>query len=351
MFPNRHFPEKLSPVELDQYLANGWYRMGQSLFTTHFLNFDNDFFSALWIRLELTGFSFNKRQRKLLRRNAKFRTIVRRAFIDEEKESLYQKYRLYFPGTLSPTLHSLMNDELSYNIFDSQEIAVFDEEKLIAFSFFDKGKTSTASITGIYHPGYKQYSLGYFSMLQEIAYSQQHGFAWYYPGYVVPGYPRFDYKLRIGQVEYFQIPRKEWIPYATYKRENDPLVLITSRLQQMEAAIASMGIPSRMVFYPHFAAVLYSLWAEPYLDYPVFLHCFPHPSDTMCFLVYDLQADQYRALECFVSAELEYPLGHPYYKAGTQNPYYKYIFCVNEVLAASSEPLTMATEILEWQVR
>jgi leucyl-tRNA---protein transferase len=46
MFAQVHSPESLHPVELDRYLDNGWFRMGQTIFTTNFLNFNNELFSA-----------------------------------------------------------------------------------------------------------------------------------------------------------------------------------------------------------------------------------------------------------------------------------------------------------------
>ncbi|MBA4056534.1 MAG: arginyl-tRNA--protein arginylyltransferase, partial [Marivirga sp.] len=53
MFAQVHSPEKLLPRELDAYLEQGWFRMGQTIFTTNFLNFKNEFYSALWLRIML----------------------------------------------------------------------------------------------------------------------------------------------------------------------------------------------------------------------------------------------------------------------------------------------------------
>ena len=59
-FAEKHYPELLLPEELDAYLARGWYRMGQSIFTTHFLCFGEQFYSAVWVRLQLNDHSFSK---------------------------------------------------------------------------------------------------------------------------------------------------------------------------------------------------------------------------------------------------------------------------------------------------
>ncbi len=349
MFPDRHFLNKISATTLDEYLEKGWYRMGQSLFTTHFLNFDNQFFAALWVRLQLSDFSNSKSQRKLLRKNDKFDLKIRKASIDEEKELLYKKYKAHFHSSIAPTLQDLMFDGEGNNLFDTWEIAVYDGTKLIAFSFLDLGANSSASITGIYHPAYKKYSLGYLTMLQEINFSKEKGLNWYYPGYVVPGYAFFDYKLRIGNVEYFKIPEKKWMPFSAFTPESNPLRILESKLQEMAKTLNHAGIPTRLVYYPHFSAILYSLWSEPFLAYPVFLHCFPAPVWSILVVVYDLQTSMYKGLECNVSAELEYPAGHSYHLSGKINPYFNYIFSVTDTAFICKTPDEMVVEIEEWK--
>ena len=66
----------------------------------------------------------------------------------------------------------------------------------------------------MYDPEYDRYSLGFYTMLLEIEYCMELGLKFYYPGYVVPGYSRFDYKLRIGDVDYFDLYSKEWLPFS-----------------------------------------------------------------------------------------------------------------------------------------
>jgi arginyl-tRNA--protein-N-Asp/Glu arginylyltransferase len=349
MFPDRHFPTQMEPGELDRYLAKGWYRMGQSIFTTHFLNFGDQFYSAIWIRLPLQDFTFKKRQRKLFRQNSSFKTVFRKAVIDEEKERLYQRYREHFPGTLAPSLNNLMYDELDYNIYDTREASIYDGERLIAFSFYDLGKNSSSSIVGVYHPAYQKHSLGYFSMLLEMQHSMQLGLEYYYPGYVVPGYPRFDYKLRIGEVEYLNLYQEKWLPYEEFGEEDIPLRQLENMMRKMEATLELARIPNRFVYYPHFSALLYSLWMEPYLSYPYFIHCFPEAGDTICAVTYDLNSSTYRVVECYVSAELSFSRGHQHYEAMESNPYFRYLFSINETLATAKKPHEIVRELVHWR--
>lgn len=204
MLTERHYPLYLTHYELDDYLARGWYRMNQMIFTCHFIYFNEGIYSPVWIRLPLHNFSFKKRLKKIIRRNKQlFRIESRPASITAEKERLYQLYRMNFNGQLASSLRDAMLDNTNINIYDTHEICIYHEDQLVALSFFDKGAKAIASIKGIFHPAFAKYSLGFFTMLMEIEWARDNGKLFYYPGYVIPGRPRFDYKLRIGDVEYF----------------------------------------------------------------------------------------------------------------------------------------------------
>ena len=69
-YADKSTPFTLSPESLDWHLGNGWYRMGSTIFTTHFLFFKNRPYSAIWIRVGLQNFRFSRSQRKLMRKNA-----------------------------------------------------------------------------------------------------------------------------------------------------------------------------------------------------------------------------------------------------------------------------------------
>ena len=44
MFTEKHVPDSITGEELDDYLDRGWYRMGQSIFTCHFLFFNDSLY-------------------------------------------------------------------------------------------------------------------------------------------------------------------------------------------------------------------------------------------------------------------------------------------------------------------
>ena len=340
MFAEKHYPELLIPEELDSYLAKGWYRMGQTIFTTHFLCFDEHFYSAVWIRLPLRGYQFRKSLRKLMLRNQRaFRTEVRKASLGPAKEKLYQRYRADFTGALAPSLKDSLLDGEDYNIFDTYEVSIYDGNRLIAFSFFDLGRKSAASITGVYDPHYRKYSLGIYTMLMEIAFAQQKDLDYFYPGYIVPGYPRFDYKLRIGEpqeVQYFDLQADNWRPYDQINDEKIPLRRMEERLRMLHQSLMAHQIPSRQQYYPLFEANLFGFWQAPYFDYPFFLWCYPgRPRSFYYLIVFNVRENEYQLLRCSPFDDLQFYFNESFARTFNQEQFFLELIVIEEKLASS----------------
>jgi arginyl-tRNA--protein-N-Asp/Glu arginylyltransferase len=338
MFAEKHHPEQLSPEDLDNYLSKGWYRMGQTIFTTHFLSFDARFYSAIWARLPLESYEFSKSLRKIMRRNsAHFRTYVAPGSLTLKKEALYQKYRAGFPGILAASLRDSLLDGGKHNIYNTYEITVYDGRKLVACSYFDLGVTSAASILGFYDPEYSAYSLGLYTMLAEINYCMQQGMSWFYPGYVVPGYHRFDYKLRIGAVEYFDLGNKGWLPYAGMTQT--PMQTMEQQAERLHQLLKSVRLPSRLMYYPLFEANLFGFWAAPYLEFPIFVLCAAPPRDSGYILaVYDVRDAQYKLLRCSPFEDAGFYLNDAFLKNFSPERFFLELLVVQETLLQSSNP-------------
>src|SRR5689334_21636891 len=109
MFAKLISPPVLSPDSLDEYLARGWFRMGQSIFTTHFLCFKHQFYSALWLRIDLTHTSDDTNFKKLQKLNKNLRVEFRVAYITEEKEALFSRYKESITFDTSESIQHLLN--------------------------------------------------------------------------------------------------------------------------------------------------------------------------------------------------------------------------------------------------
>jgi arginine-tRNA-protein transferase len=300
MFGEKRYPESLSPEELDTYLANGWYRMGQSIFTTHFLCFLDNFYSALWVRLPLKDYQFSKSLRKIIRKNYNtFDVKFQPAEIDAEKELLYQKYKADFPGQLAPTLEDSLHEGFEGNIFNTYETLVYEGDKLVAFSFFDLGDSSASSILGVYDPDYKKYSLGLFTVLLEMIFCIRNNFDFFYPGYVVPGNSRFDYKLRIGDVDYYNLKTNKWLNYNSLDAKDIPLFKMEQKLKGISKLFSEQGVQSNYYYYPLFEANLFGYWNAPYFDFPnLLLLDYEKENKNYLAVVFDPRENAYQLIRC-----------------------------------------------------
>jgi len=299
MFADKHYPENLNLWELDHYLEKGWYRMGQVIFTTHFLFFGSEVYSAIWIRLPLLNYQFKGANRKLFNKiNAQFRIEIRAAEINEEKDHLYAIYAENFDGNLAPNLNDMLLEFSEESIYDTWEISVYDQDILIACSFFDRGFNAIASIFAMYHPDYEKYSLGYFTLLAEINYAINNEYVYFYPGYVVPGNKRFDYKLRIGEVEYFDLKSEKWIDYRLIDFEKVPIYQIDKKLDAMKAYFESNHIFPNKMYYSFFEINLVSLGLvgkNDYLEYPIILLI---PETNYVLITFDPRTELFHLIKC-----------------------------------------------------
>ncbi|MFZ4769232.1 MAG: hypothetical protein ACOYLO_03560 [Ferruginibacter sp.] len=215
-----YYPENMDAQHLDILLSKGWYRMGQGIFTTKYIIQENIPYRVFWLRYNLNKIILGKKQQKLLQKNKIFNSNIIPFKITDELEKLYALYKTEIDFEPASSVTEWMLEEKENNVYDSWIIEIRDKGLLIAAGIFDKGKNSIAGIMNFYHPDYKKYSLGKYLMLLKIAYAKEAGNQWYYPGYLVYGYPKFDYKVFADKssVETFLPELNQWCLY-------DPAVL------------------------------------------------------------------------------------------------------------------------------
>jgi arginine-tRNA-protein transferase len=190
-------------------LAAGWYRIQQMLFTTDVLSFSEIQYQAIWLRVDLHDFVPDKTNRTLAKKNKQFRTEITGLLLTPEHEDLFANYKKHLPFDTASSLHSLLYGDEEINVFNSHLINMYDEDTLIATGAFDLGHQSAAGIFSVYDPEYKQFSPGKYLIYEKMEFCKREGFTWFYPGYYVPGYARFDYKKEMGKgaIEYYD---REW---------------------------------------------------------------------------------------------------------------------------------------------
>lgn len=293
-------PEHLSPQELDRWLARGWYRMGQSLFTARYVVFDEVLRAAVWTRLDLQGYQFRKGLRRVLRKvDSRFRVEIDHAVLDDEREALYQRYRAVARGDRSPSLYDFLYGDSSLSIFDTWEVRVWDGDHLVAFSWFDVGERAIQSLIGVYEPELAEHSLGFFTMLAEIRFGMGSGRRWFYPGYILPGDPSMDYKLRIGEVEFLDLDTGKWRPWADFPTYVLPTQRLEAALETMRQILDSRGIPARQRLISWFDVAARQPALAACLSEPLVVECWPdRGGPTRLMITYDLERQLYTLLRC-----------------------------------------------------
>ena len=303
MFAQVHYPESLLPEELDEYLAEGWFRNGQRIFTTNFLNFDHKLYSAIWLRIDLKKNTVDKNIARLKKINPGFTICIQKASVTPEKESLFQKYKLGVPFSAAQSLQTLLFGDSKSDVFPTYEILIYDQEKIIAVGYFDLGLKSAAGITSFYDPDYKKNSLGKYLIYLKIEYCKLHQYDFFYPGYFAPNYPAFDYKLEIekGNLSFLRIETSTWDPIETFRIEENPFQLMCDRLAEMDAALLANGIACNISKYTFFEAnIIPNLRGLNLFDFPIFLRCFEQMDQAVVnpLIVYDVIYKCFHLIEC-----------------------------------------------------
>ncbi|HVD99754.1 MAG TPA: GNAT family N-acetyltransferase [Cytophagaceae bacterium] len=310
-----HYPSSpIQPGELDGYLAQGWFRMGQTIFTTHILYYDRIFYSAVWLRIPLRELEESKTFRKLKKLNAPFHVVFRPALADQEKEELFAKYKRTLPFEASASLeHLLFGKNISPDIYNTWEVALYDNNRLIAAGFFDLGQGSAAGISSFYDPEYKKHSLGKYLIYLKIEYCSKLGLQYFYPGYFVPGYAVFDYKLDIASsvLEFYSLHHGgQWRSIKEFSVSSAPLEEMQAKLVLLSEKLLSYQLSAQFFHYEFYNANLTpEFQGLDLFDFPVFLYCFELPGELISpVVVYDPRDQQYHLIHCESLFKTEYPI-------------------------------------------
>jgi leucyl-tRNA---protein transferase len=303
MFTQVHTPEHLSGQQLDDYLAQGWFRMGQTIFTTNFAHVKDAVHSTIWLRILLFDYQPDSTYQKLLKRNAAFTTTIQPAVVNEEKEILYACYRASLTFAPSESLNQLLFGKgEGASIYTTYEVTVRDGDKLIACGFFDLGGESAQGIVSFYDPAYKKYSLGRYLIYSKVQHCKTLGLKYFYPGYFVPGNPYFDYKLGIASAsqEFFALGSGEWKRIETFSEAYIPVQVMQSGLIQLHEILLASGLENHVLKYEFFDANLIPEMRDSgLLDFPVFLHCGNRTDEPLTVIVvFDVRDNQYHVIVC-----------------------------------------------------
>jgi arginine-tRNA-protein transferase len=267
-----YYPQTLATTRLDAYLASGWFRNAYMMYRAKLICLNDDLFSVVNIRLKTSDYAPSKRLRKTARRCEKrFTTVVRPMLLDQEKEKLYQNHKSRFEGFIYGSLKHFFYGEIGYHkIFNTHEVCVYDGNKLIAVSFFDFGKNSCASLLAVYDKSYTKVSLGTFTMMKEIEYCVEQGLENYYPGYVLDKSSVFDYKLKMGEMQYYNWRTKRWRKWQSRSTMPSDAEKVKTKIELVKEGLRESNVEYKEYMYPLFSVGYLDSY---YVRSPIFVSC------------------------------------------------------------------------------
>ena len=214
------FPRHLTRKELDELLSQGWFRMYLRVFTASHYNTwpEPTLLKLYWLRYAVDEVVDRRSHIRIRGRSSGF-SVDCRPFQSPtaDEEAFFSKYRSACGFDAYNSIQSaLFGVSRRPSIFHTMALRVRDGSRLIAMGLFDIGEVSGASILHFYDRSYKGLSLGKYLMLLTIDWLKAEGFRYYYPGYIAPGNPRFDYKLFLGteHARYYEQTLDSWVPFS-----------------------------------------------------------------------------------------------------------------------------------------
>ncbi len=274
------FPKILEPERLDQLLASGWFRMRRSMFTTRYLLDDKGLHTAVWARLRLDGFEFRPGLARQMRRiERRYDVSVARARPGMEERQLYRRYVAHAQGERPDELGDVLGEDPSrISPFDTWQVSIRDPadgDRLVAFSLFDQGLLALQSIVGVYDPERSKDGLGFATLLFEIRHGIDNAFEFHYPGYVVQGVSAFDYKRRVGNLDYRDPLDRRWRPLSEMDPEALPDAQMRRALDAVIEPLKAAGVPATLRCYPPFQLIHVHAAEKRCLAEPLFVTCGP----------------------------------------------------------------------------
>jgi arginine-tRNA-protein transferase len=214
----REAPDSLRGATLDGYLARGWFRSGQQIFTTDGIWNDDRtvYYPAWWLRFPIDEIRPHRSHEKIRKKNAGFRVEFSESFTQTVDDIvIYFAYSLHIDFANPSSIEDALYEPSGTDVYDTKAIRVYDGKKLVSVAVFDVGADAVASILHFYNPSYARFSPGKYLMLLTLEYMKAHGYSLYYPGYVVTRKPMFDYKLFLGKeaAYYYDRPANDWLPF------------------------------------------------------------------------------------------------------------------------------------------
>lgn len=152
------------------------------------------------LRVDVKKFRFGKSARRVIKKNKNTKSILTKPSLSQDRLELYEKYHKYMQdkrGWDYYPINSESYDDLYIKGASTfaKEIDYYIKNRLVGVDLIDIVDDGISSIYFYYDPDFKDFSLGRYSLYEQIKLAYDMGLSWIYLGYSVKDCESLNYKL------------------------------------------------------------------------------------------------------------------------------------------------------------
>jgi leucyl-tRNA---protein transferase len=172
-----------SPEQMDKLWELGWRHFGPIFYRYREALTGDGLRHVVPLRVDVSGFTPSKSQRRVLRKNADVEIRVKQAQLDGERQVLFDQHKRRFKDNVPNSLEDFLGPAPQAGPCLTVEVGGYLHGQLIAASYLDVGSNSVSSVYAFFDPDFEHRSLGTATMIWEIIVARRSAKRWYYPGY------------------------------------------------------------------------------------------------------------------------------------------------------------------------
>ncbi len=190
---------QVEPEDMDRLWAEGWRHFGEYFFRYSQIRGQ----TVLPLRVRLAGFLLRRSQQRVLKKNQDIQVRLQPAFVNGQVEALFARHKTRFSHSIPQSIFNFVSQRPAHIPCRCHSLTLYHQGRLVGISYLDEGALSTSSVYQCFDPDLSRRSLGILMLLLSIRFSLERGKAFYYPGYAYQEPSEYDYKKRLGALEYF----------------------------------------------------------------------------------------------------------------------------------------------------
>lgn len=199
---------EVEPKTMDRLWAEGWRHFGEYFFRYS----QTGSHTVLPLRVRLAGFVLRRSQQRVLKKNQDIQVKLQPAFVNAQVEALFARHKTRFSHSIPKSIYNFISRHPAHIPCRCHSLTLHHQGRLVGISYLDEGAQATSSVYQCFDPDLSRRSLGILMILHSILLSRAWGKAYYYPGYAYLEPSEYDYKKRLGALEYFDW-RGHWLEF------------------------------------------------------------------------------------------------------------------------------------------